>query len=161
MRVSRADWAALVPWSGVQGKPRFLEGPNGNILIDDVVGLREALDVLSPSGSSPGGGTVVVFGSAAFADVKAFQPAWNKRTQQMGQEPIVAGQHVYDIVFTETMNAVPKVYTQISLSDGTSDLLFGNTDMITADGFRLVVSPAPTAAPGFIQWKAQVENQLT
>jgi len=160
MKVSRADWAALVPWKGVQGKPDFLLHADGLIHIDDVAGLREILNSLSGGSGAAAGGSVVVFGSAAFADTSYFQPAWTARTQQMGQEPIVAGQQTYDIAFTEAMNDVPKVYTQVSLSDGTSEVLFGDTDMITNSGFRVVLSAIPSAAPGFIQWKAQVEDQV-
>lgn len=51
MRVREANWAAQVPWDGIQGKPEFLDGPDGDITISDVRGLTEALASKASSGS--------------------------------------------------------------------------------------------------------------
>lgn len=170
MRVSRADWAALVPWAGVQDKPSFLDGPDGNIQISDVQGLAAALAAraliaqlakVAFTGNYNDLNNLPVFGSAAFVDISYFLVAWTAKTQQMGQEPLVAGQQSYDIVFTATMDEAPKVYAQVMMTDGTGELFFAVTqrDMITATGLRIWLSGVPSVSAGFIQWKAQVENQ--
>lgn len=81
MRVREAQFAATVPWNGILGKPTFVDGPAGNITIDDVQGLRAAL-----AGKQPAGGLARVattgnyndlnnkpmLGSAAYVDVSNF-----------------------------------------------------------------------------------------
>ena len=81
MRVRESQWAAQVPWSGIQGLPPFLDGPEGSITISDVEGLSEAL------ASKVNGAALMrlaytaqwadiigkpAFGSAAFANVDNF-----------------------------------------------------------------------------------------
>lgn len=170
MNVREARWAALVPWTGVQGKPDFLEGPDGNIQISDVNGLTKALAIRPTRGelakiAFTGNWNDIVgkphFGTAAFVDISYFMVAWTANTQQMGEEPIVAGQQSYDIVFTETMIEVPKIYCQVGLTDGTGELFFPVTDLETETGFRIWLSGVPSGNAGFIRWKAQVENQPT
>lgn len=70
-----------MPWSGIQGKPAFLDGPDGDITIPDVRGLTEALASKATSGSFARVAFTgayndltgrPVFGSAAFANVDNF-----------------------------------------------------------------------------------------
>ena len=81
MRVREAQWAAQAPWNGIQDKPAFLDGPDGDIQISDVQGLQAALN----SKQSAGGLARVAYtghyndltgkpalGSAAYADVSNF-----------------------------------------------------------------------------------------
>lgn len=170
MRVSRADWAALVPVSGVQGLQEYIQGPNGKIPISQVINLKNELDArvlisalakIAFTGNWNDINGKPNFGSAAFVDISYFLVAWTAKTQQMGQEPLVAGQQSYDIVFTETMDEIPKVYSQVMMTDGTGELFFPVTqkDMITETGLRIWLSGVPLVSAGFIQWKAQVENQ--
>lgn len=81
MRVRESNWAAQVPWSGIQNKPAFADGPSGNITIPDVAGLTAALAGKVPVGSLARVATSgnyndlnnrPVLGSAAFADASDF-----------------------------------------------------------------------------------------
>lgn len=80
-KATRADWAAQVPWSGIQDKPPFLDGPDGQIQISDVEGLSAALASKQPlgglarvayTGNYNDLSSLPPLGSAAYADVSNF-----------------------------------------------------------------------------------------
>lgn len=162
MRVRQADWAPPPRWDQIADKPAYT--------IADIQGLAAALAArallaqlarVAFTGRYSDLVGLPAFGSAAFVDISYFMVAWTARTQQMGQEPLVSGQQSYDIVFTETMDEIPKVYAQVMMTDGTGELFYAVTqkDLITTTGFRAWLTGVPSASAGFIQWKAQVENQ--
>lgn len=88
MRVREAQWAAQVPWNGIQDKPTFLDGPDGQILISDVKGLQAALAAkqdrgglarVAYTGNYADLNGKPVFGSAAFTDVSQYARAYTGR----------------------------------------------------------------------------------
>lgn len=167
MRVRQADWAAQVPWAGIQDLPEFLRGPDGNITIGDVQGLQAALDALAGGG---GGGPVTwnsitgkpSFGSAAYVPVSAFVPAPTAQTLQLGVVPFVMGEDRYAVAFTETMKAVPNTpQLQVVMTDGTGETLFAvvDGDTLDADGFTFQLNAPPALSTGYCAYRAVVESQ--
>ena len=167
-RTSKADWAALVPWEGIQGKPPFTYGPNGNITISDVQGLQAALD-----SKQSGGGLARVaysgnyadlnnkppFGSAAFADVDNFQLALTAKQLQTGEVTLVSGQQDYDVLFSVDMASVPKVYLQVLMADVGGEMFSAvlQEDVLTVTGFTLWLSGVPSLSTGKVRWRATTE----
>ncbi len=166
MRVREATWAAQVPWSGVQDRPASLDDPNG-IPISAVDGLQQALDSKANKGSIPStiAWTNVTgkpdFGSAAYVNVDAFVAAPTAKTLQTGLVDLVATQQSYAVVFTATMKAVPKIYLQYQMADGSGDMLFTalQADSVTTTGFTFWLSGAPTLSTGKVRYRAIVEDQ--
>lgn len=170
-QVRASRWAPLSPWSGIQGKPAFLDGPDGNITIDSVRDLRAALNGKVDKGSLSrlaytGQWADILgkptFGSAAFADVDNFIMAATARTLQVGEVPYVAAQQSYAVVFTRTMSAVPKVRLQTFIIDATSGEMFFavvQKDSVSTAGFTFWLSGAPTGVTGSCQYEAVVESQ--
>jgi hypothetical protein len=170
MRVSRADWAALAPWEGIQGKPPFLEGPDGQITISDVQGLQAALAAralisqlarVAFTGNYSDLNNPPHFGSAAFVDIGYFLVAWTAKTLQIGSVPMVSGTQKYSVVFTQAMNAVPKIRLQVFMADDNGELIFATVtrDSVTTTGFSFWLSSAPSASTGEIEYEAVVQDQ--
>ena len=170
MKANRADWAAQVPWNGISDKPAVFDGPNGNITIDDVDGLRAAL---ASKQNTTGLARVAYtgnyadlvgkpdFGSAAFANVTDFVMAPTARTLQVGEVAFVSGQQEYTVTFTRTMDAVPKVRTQVFMADDNGQLFFAviPKDTLTTTGFKFVLSGVPTLSTGSLEYEAVVQSQ--
>jgi hypothetical protein len=169
-RVREAAWAALAPWTGIQGKPPFLNGPDGNIQISDVEGLTEALAIrprrsdfarVAFTGRYSDLLGLPHFGSAAFVDVSYFQVAYTAKTLQVGSVPFVAGTQKYAVVFTTTMNAVPKVKTQCFMADDNGENFFATIpdDSLSVAGFSFWLNGVPTGSTGRLAYRAVVESQ--
>ena len=167
-KATKADWAALVPWSGIQDPPDFLAGPNGNITIADVRGLQSALD----SKQSAGGLARVAytgsytdlnnrppFGSAAFANVDNFQMALTAGQLQTGEVALVIGQQDYAVLFSQDMNSIPKVYLQVLMADVGGEMFSAiiQEDVLSVTGFTLWLSGVPSMATGKVRWRATTE----
>ena len=162
MRVREAAWAALVPWTGVQDKPVWLENPDG-IAISAVIGLQEILDELEgESGTSVAWADVTgkpTFGSAAFVSTSTLMPAFKARTLQVGSVNIVAAQQEYTVTYTETMDDVPKTQLQQYITDGSSEMFYAAIFDETADGFTFRLNAVPLATDGRFEYWSQVQSQ--
>ena len=168
-KVSKADWAALVPWDGIQGKPPFADGPNGHITIPDVEGLQAALDSKQPAGglarvAYTGNyndlNNKPAFGSAAFADVSNFQLALTAKQLQTGEVTLVASTQSYAVLFSEDMASVPKVYLQVIMADSSGELFSAviQEDLLSVSGFTLWLSGVPSLSTGKVRWRATTET---
>lgn len=165
----KASWAALVPVEGVQGLQEYISGPTGKIPISQVINLQAELDSKVRSGSLARVATtgnyndlngLPALGSAAFMSASDFVLAPTAYNFQTAATPMVAGQQTYAVLFTVTMNAIPKVYTQPMLA--TSGELFFVTvdeDSITTAGFTFYLSGYPSLSTGKVRWKAGIEDQ--
>ncbi len=167
-KVSKSDWAALVPWTGVQDKPAFLEGPDGNIQISDVEGLQAALDSkqntgglakVAYSGSYKDLHDTPPFGSAAFADVSDFVSAPKANALQTGVVNLVAGTQNYAVLFSVSMSSIPKVYLQVLMADTGGEMFSAvlQEDVLTVTGFTLWLSGVPSLSTGKVRWRATTE----
>lgn len=168
----RAEWAALVPWRGIQGKPAWIDpdNPRPVILIADVVGLQAALNArplasqlaaVAFSGDYNDLDNLPHFGSAAFVDIDYFQLAPRANNYQIGSVPFVAGQQDYTVVFTTTMLDVPKIETQVFMADDNGEVFFATIadDSLSTTGFKFWLNGVPTTATGRLQYKAFVQDQ--
>lgn len=168
-KVSKADWAALVPWEGIQNKPPFAEGPNGDITISDVKGLQVALDSKQPAG----GLARVAYtgnyndlnnrpalGSAAFADVSNFQPALTANRFQTGEVTLASGTQSYAVLFSENMESIPKVYLQVLMANSSGELFSAviQENLLSVSGFTLWLSGVPSISTGKVRWRATTET---
>ena len=163
MKVRQAEWAALCPWRGLQGKPTWLEDPTG-IPISGVIGLQEILDGLEPDA----GGAVhwseiegkPTFGSAAFVSTSTLQPAWRATTLQVGAVPVEIGVQDYPVVFTETMADDPMIQLQHFL-DGTGEMFYASVILgsVTPTGFTFRLNAVPSESFGEVQYEAKVQSQ--
>lgn len=158
MRAERANWAATVPWNGIQDKPAWA----GRIVltISDIEGLQAALDALENQADAPTFDPATL-GSAAYVDIGYFQRAWNARTLQVGEAAILLGVQEYAVTFTETMSAVPRVVLQHFMVDSTGEQFYASVldDSLTADGFTIRLSGVPVGDGGRVEWTAKVETQ--
>jgi hypothetical protein len=168
-RVSRADWAPPTKWADIPDKPPFADGPGGNITIDDVQGLVAALAGkqnagglarVATTGSYTDLNSTPAFGSAAFANVSDFAPAPVARQLQVGSVPFVATQQKYSVVFSVTMDDVPKVKTQVFMADDNGELFSAviPDDSLTSTGFSFFLTGAPSGATGRLEYTARVES---
>lgn len=171
----RAEWAALVPWAGLQGAPEWvgnLNNPVGRpiLLISDVEGLAAALAGIPPdlslaavaySGQYSDLLGAPVLGSAAFANTSLFQLAPLATTLQINSEPLVSGQQDYTVVFTETMENIPKIETQVFMDDDSGEMFHVTVpdDSVTTTGFKFWLNGVPTASAGRVQWRAFIQTQ--
>jgi len=162
MRVREANWAAQVPWSGIQDIPAAFRGVGEKLAISDVDGLRAALNSKAGAGSGFSGRYSdltgkPVLGSAAYVDVKSFVAAPTDRTYQRGQIDFVAGQQVYPVVFSVEMKAVPDIESDFYISDGTSEEMFyGAAQAVDTFGFNFWLNVPPAFSRGWCIWKAKV-----
>lgn len=166
---SKADWAALVPWQGVQNKPAFLDGPEGNITIADVQGLQAALDSkqsksglakVAYTGSYKDLNNTPAFGSAAFANVSDFQRALTPQQLQTGEITLVAGTQVYAGSFSVDMGSIPKIYLQVLMADSSGELFSAvlQEDLLTVSGFSFWLTGVPSLSTGKVRWRATTED---
>lgn len=161
-KATRADWAAQVPYTGIQDFPALLARlAEDGITISDVTGLQAALDALAGGG----GGTVTWanvtgkpnFGSAAYVSVNAFVAAPVPKTYQSGVIDFVAAQRAYPVVFSPVMKDVPDIDTTNYISDGTSEEMFYNSiQSADENGFTLWLNTAPALSRGWCVWRARV-----
>lgn len=166
MRVRQADWAAQVPYTGIQDLPAWLAaiGADG-IQIKDVEGLEAALAGLTPDTSPVAWNSITgkpSFGSAAYVPVTAFVAAPTAKTLQLGDVALVMGQQQYTVVFTETMKDVPRTpQLQVAMTDGTSEYLYAvvDGDTLTADGFDFWLNTPPALSTGYVSYRAAIESQ--
>lgn len=168
MRVREAEWCAMVPWRGIQDKPAFLDNPDGQITIDDVEGLREALanrpdlDLarVAYTGNYNDLTNLPALGSAAFAEVSDFLSAPTLATFETGEVAFVASQQSYVVTFTAVKQAIPKIYTQVLMADDNGEVFFATLaeDSITISGFKFWLNGIPTLSTGKCRWKATVED---
>lgn len=161
-RASRADWAPAPKWSDITDIPPTT--------IADVEGLQAALAArvltaaLSQLAFTGRWADILgkpVFGSAAFADVSTFLLAYTAKTLQIGEVAMVANQQSYAVVFTTTMDAIPKIELQCSIDDVNGEMTYAvlQKDSITTSGFTFWLSSSPSTSDGSVFYRAVVQSQ--
>lgn len=180
-RSDRCDWAAQVPWDGVQDKPGLIVALSGL----DAAQMTSLLAIIQSLPSSSGFATVAftgkysdligrpVLGTAAFADIDSliqsflaeagslYQPLPTAETLQIGSVSFLATQQKYSVAFTTTMEAIPKIQLQVFMADDAGEKLFATItdDSLTADGFDFLLSSVPALSTGRLEYRAVVETQ--
>lgn len=167
----RSEWAATTPWSGVQDKPAWADDPDHLLIpIDDVIGLRQALDAralksslakVAFSGDYNDLNHLPHFGTAAFADISDFQSAPRANTYQIGYVDLVAGTQSYTVAFTTTMLAIPKIDLQHFMVDDNGEIFFASValDSVTTTGFKFWLNGVPSVSSGKVQYRAFIQDQ--
>lgn len=158
MRAERANWAATVPWTGIQDKPAW--ATNSVLVISDIQGLRAALDALESPGNTNNFDPTTL-GSAAYVDIGYFQRAWNARTLQLGDVSILLGVQEYPVTFSATMSDIPRIVLQHFMVDSAGEQFYASVldDSLTVNGFTIRLSGVPVGDGGRIEWTAKVETQ--
>lgn len=162
MRVRQSDWAPPPNWDAIPDVPPTT--------IDDVLGLRQALNdrVLAAALvrlAYTGRWADIIgkptFGSAAFADVSTFLLAFTAKTLQIGEVALIANQQSYAVVFTTTMDAIPKIELQCSIDDSLGEMTYAvlQRDSITTTGFTFWLSSSPSTSDGSVFYRAVVADQ--
>src|SRR5688572_9668317 len=118
---TRSDWAASVPWLGIQGRPSYLR--DNGVPVSAIIGLNLPGNGVTLAPVAFSGRYEDLTGkpslrSAAFADISYFSRAGamfdiQSPKYQSGSEPLVAATQSYAIVFAEEMDDVPLIDLQL------------------------------------------------
>lgn len=171
MKARRSDWAPLVPWSGIQDKPSYLQ--------DDGIPYSAIIDFPDPGGglatvaytglysdllNKPTLGSAAAHNASDFATAHqgsladtALQPPDDTHFQS-GTIDFSDGTRDYPVVFSPEMAGVPEIDTQQYMSDGTSEMFYNSIYNADTMGFTLKLNTAPTVAAGWCFWRAYVRG---